>query len=169
MGRPPCRARSSATMRTGSTPSALARAEIPSAASAAMMRSRRVQVALTSTSSRGGCTPRERVGTDGTCEINLRFALERRRKRPRTGELDGRYSYRRRQKRSRPCVRRMRWPVHTTASTRSRSWYDRRDGVLVFYWTCERCGAWLGELRREPYRPEFDPHGYARFLTVVTH
>lgn len=49
------------------------------------------------------------------------------------------------------------------------SWYDRRDGVLVFYWTCERCGAWLGELRREPYRPEFDPHGYVRFLTVVTH
>ena len=23
--------------------------------------------------------------------------------------------------------------------------YDRRDGVLVYYWTCERCGARLNE------------------------
>jgi hypothetical protein len=42
--------------------------------------------------------------------------------------------------------------------------YDRRDGVLVYYWTCERCGARLNEAARESYRPQFDPHGNDRFL-----
>jgi hypothetical protein len=45
-----------------------------------------------------------------------------------------------------------------------RSAYDRRHGVLVYFWTCERCGARLDEARREDYRPAFDPHGNDRFL-----
>ena len=49
-----------------------------------------------------------------------------------------------------------------------RAWYERRSGVLVYYWTCEGCGARLGELRRQPYRPQFDPHGNERFLAVAT-
>jgi hypothetical protein len=44
------------------------------------------------------------------------------------------------------------------------SWYDRRRGVLVYYWTCERCGARLREALREEYRPTYDPHGPRRFL-----
>jgi hypothetical protein len=36
--------------------------------------------------------------------------------------------------------------------------------VLVYFWTCERCGARLDEARREDYRPAFDPHGNDRFL-----
>jgi hypothetical protein len=40
-----------------------------------------------------------------------------------------------------------------------RTAYDRRRGVLVFHWTCERCGARLHEARRESYRPSFDPRG----------
>jgi hypothetical protein len=43
--------------------------------------------------------------------------------------------------------------------------YDRRSGVLVFHWTCERCGARLTEARREQYRPAFDPSGNERFRT----
>ena len=41
--------------------------------------------------------------------------------------------------------------------------YDRRSGVLVFHWTCERCGARLSEARRERYRPSFDPRGNEPF------
>jgi hypothetical protein len=37
--------------------------------------------------------------------------------------------------------------------------YDRLRGVLVYHWTCERCGAQLSVARREPYRPAFDPYG----------
>jgi hypothetical protein len=43
--------------------------------------------------------------------------------------------------------------------------YDRADGVLVYFWECERCGANLGEARREPYRPSYDPHGNEPFVT----
>jgi hypothetical protein len=35
--------------------------------------------------------------------------------------------------------------------------YDRRDGELVFFWTCERCGARLSEAKRVEYRPAFHP------------
>jgi hypothetical protein len=42
--------------------------------------------------------------------------------------------------------------------------YDRRSGLLVYFWICERCGTPLNEARREPYRPRFDPHGNDRFL-----
>jgi hypothetical protein len=40
--------------------------------------------------------------------------------------------------------------------------YDRRRAVLVYFWTCERCGERLGEARREEYRPAFDPQGHTR-------
>jgi len=43
-----------------------------------------------------------------------------------------------------------------------RSRYDQRRGVLVYFWTCERCGARLGEVRRQEYRPRFDPNGNDR-------
>ena len=43
--------------------------------------------------------------------------------------------------------------------------YDRRTCVLVYFWACERCGARLGDARREPYRPSYDPHGNERFVT----
>jgi hypothetical protein len=43
--------------------------------------------------------------------------------------------------------------------------YDRRRGMLVYLWSCERCGARLGEARRERYRPSYDPHGNERFVT----
>jgi hypothetical protein len=45
-----------------------------------------------------------------------------------------------------------------------RTMYDRRRGVLVYEWTCERCGEALGVARREPYRPEFDPRGNERVM-----
>jgi hypothetical protein len=41
--------------------------------------------------------------------------------------------------------------------------YDQRRGVLVYFWTCERCGQRMGEARREQYRPAFDPQGHTRF------
>jgi hypothetical protein len=47
-----------------------------------------------------------------------------------------------------------------------RSQYDRHTGVLVYYWTCERCGSRLREARREPYRPAFDPRGNERFMAT---
>jgi hypothetical protein len=47
------------------------------------------------------------------------------------------------------------------------STYDRRDGVLIYYWTCERCGVRLNEARREIYRPQFDPHGNDRFIAAA--
>ena len=49
-----------------------------------------------------------------------------------------------------------------------RSWYDRRGGVMVYYWMCERCGASLREAGREPYRPHFDPHGNKRFMAATS-
>jgi hypothetical protein len=48
------------------------------------------------------------------------------------------------------------------------TFYDRRRGVLVYYWTCEDCGKRLGEARREEYRPQFDPHGNQRFLAAAS-
>jgi hypothetical protein len=47
-----------------------------------------------------------------------------------------------------------------------RSSYDRGTGLLVYYWVCERCGVELQEARREPYRPQYDPHGNDRFLSA---
>jgi hypothetical protein len=43
--------------------------------------------------------------------------------------------------------------------------YDRKSGVLVYFWTCEVCGERLGEARRESYEPRFDPVGNKRFLS----
>ena len=40
--------------------------------------------------------------------------------------------------------------------------YDRKRGVLLYFWTCHRCGAGLGEAGRREYRPSFDPHGNDR-------
>jgi hypothetical protein len=40
--------------------------------------------------------------------------------------------------------------------------------VLVYHWTCERCGARLSEAGREPYRPAFDPRGNERFVRAGT-
>jgi hypothetical protein len=37
-----------------------------------------------------------------------------------------------------------------------RTVYDRRRGLLVFYWTCEDCGRRLGEAERAEYRPRFE-------------
>jgi hypothetical protein len=39
--------------------------------------------------------------------------------------------------------------------------YDRSRGVLVYFWTCDRCGERLREARRDEYRPSFIPHGNA--------
>jgi len=44
--------------------------------------------------------------------------------------------------------------------------YDRRREVLVYFWTCERCGERLDEARREAYRPAYDPHGNDRFRAL---
>lgn len=40
-----------------------------------------------------------------------------------------------------------------------RSRYDADEGMLVYFWICETCTAWLEVARREPYRPSYDPHG----------
>jgi hypothetical protein len=48
-----------------------------------------------------------------------------------------------------------------------RTMYDRKSGVLVYFWTCESCGKRLGEARREEYRPQFDPQGNVRFLAAA--
>jgi hypothetical protein len=45
--------------------------------------------------------------------------------------------------------------------------YDQRRGLLVFFWSCERCGARLRELHREEYRPRFDPRGNERFAASL--
>jgi hypothetical protein len=37
--------------------------------------------------------------------------------------------------------------------------YDRKRGMLLYFWTCERCGARLREAGHQDYRPSFDPHG----------
>jgi hypothetical protein len=47
-----------------------------------------------------------------------------------------------------------------------RTAYDRRRGLLVYFWTCEQCGTRLDEARREEYRPSFDPHGNDPYLAV---
>jgi hypothetical protein len=49
-----------------------------------------------------------------------------------------------------------------------RTAYDRRRELLVFHWTCERCGARLREARRERYRPSFDPRGNEPFVGAGT-
>jgi hypothetical protein len=46
--------------------------------------------------------------------------------------------------------------------------YDHRRGLLVFHWTCARCGARLREARRERYRPSFDPRGNDQFVRPGT-
>jgi hypothetical protein len=48
-----------------------------------------------------------------------------------------------------------------------RTEYDRRDAVLVYFWTCEACGERLGEAHREKYRPRFDPRGNRSVQPVV--
>jgi hypothetical protein len=48
-----------------------------------------------------------------------------------------------------------------------RSSYDRRRGLLVYFWTCERCGIRLRELRRDEYRPHFDPRGSERHMSTI--
>lgn len=45
-----------------------------------------------------------------------------------------------------------------------RSAYDPAAEVLVFFWTCERCGERLNEAAREAYRPQYDPHGNDAYL-----
>jgi hypothetical protein len=45
--------------------------------------------------------------------------------------------------------------------------YDRRGGVLVYFWLCEACGERLGEARRESYRPKYDPRGSERSRSVM--
>ena len=47
-----------------------------------------------------------------------------------------------------------------------RTAYDRRRGVIVYFWTCERCGARLKEAGRQAYRPAYDPAGNDRFLAA---
>jgi hypothetical protein len=37
--------------------------------------------------------------------------------------------------------------------------YDRKAGTLIYVRVCERCGKSLSEVRRMPYRPEFQPLG----------
>ena len=49
----------------------------------------------------------------------------------------------------------------------TRSAYDARRGVLVFFWTCAQCGAQLKEARREEYRPSFNRHGNDKYLTAA--
>ena len=40
--------------------------------------------------------------------------------------------------------------------------------MLAFLLTCERCGTQLRELRREPYRPSFDPRGNDPYLELAS-
>jgi hypothetical protein len=35
--------------------------------------------------------------------------------------------------------------------------YDRKMGMLIYVRVCERCGVALSEVRRMPYRPQFQP------------
>jgi hypothetical protein len=42
--------------------------------------------------------------------------------------------------------------------------YDRERGLLVYFWTCERCGTRLHEAGRAEYRPSFDPRGNERVV-----
>jgi hypothetical protein len=45
--------------------------------------------------------------------------------------------------------------------------YDQERGLLVYFWTCERCGERLREARREEYRPTFNPRGNDPFLNAT--
>jgi hypothetical protein len=45
--------------------------------------------------------------------------------------------------------------------------YDQRRALLVFFWSCERCGVRLRELHREEYRPSFDPRGSQRHVAPL--
>jgi hypothetical protein len=45
--------------------------------------------------------------------------------------------------------------------------YDRDRGLLVFFWTCERCGTRLHEAGRAEYTPRFDPRGNDPFLSLT--
>lgn len=47
-----------------------------------------------------------------------------------------------------------------------RSLYDRDRGLLVYFWTCERCGVRLDEVCREDYRPAYDPRGNERVFAA---
>jgi hypothetical protein len=49
-----------------------------------------------------------------------------------------------------------------------RTTYDRRRGLLLYFWTCESCGKRLGEARRDEYRPQFDPRGNERYLAAAS-
>jgi hypothetical protein len=40
--------------------------------------------------------------------------------------------------------------------------YDRTQGVLVYFWVCERCGARLGRAGSRKYRPSCDLRPAAR-------
>lgn len=48
-----------------------------------------------------------------------------------------------------------------------RSEYDHGRALLVYFWTCERCGSRLGVARRDEYRPAYDPHGNDRFVAAA--
>jgi hypothetical protein len=45
--------------------------------------------------------------------------------------------------------------------------YDRKHGVLVYFWACQRCGACLREAGRQEYRASFDPHGNDHFFRAA--
>ena len=45
--------------------------------------------------------------------------------------------------------------------------YERDSGLLVYCRTCDSCGALVGELGREPYRPSFDPRGCQGFTDLA--
>ena len=45
--------------------------------------------------------------------------------------------------------------------------YDQRRGVLVYFWTCERCGSRLGEAMRTDYRPAYDRDANQRFIASL--
>lgn len=48
-----------------------------------------------------------------------------------------------------------------------RTTYDRRAGVLVYFWTCEVCGERLDEVRRESYRPRYDRDPSQRYQPIT--
>ena len=37
--------------------------------------------------------------------------------------------------------------------------YDREQGILRYFRSCEDCGTRLAEVHREEYRPAYDPNG----------
>ena len=45
--------------------------------------------------------------------------------------------------------------------------YDRRDGILVYFWICADCGTRLHEVRRERYRPRYNPRGNDGFYAAA--